>query len=817
MGGSFSPRSPTAVALRSLALAELGAAGSGGAGGVAGPTGRGARRVASPPRGLPKRRSQSSGHSPGSLRPLRDVDDAGGGAAVRSSPSTPPQGLSRFARRTVSAPGAGVTPPALPGRRPVANGGLPREGAASPSGAAQSAPLRNGGDGLGSGVAAALEGGLDPVRRVLELEGGVGGGVQAPRTGSGRGPRRPEGPLQAGRDRVGHRQGVAAFRVHRRQSLGGEECGSPRLEVDGAGRHLLQLVRAAGGSPDGVAALRAAALAAGPGRLKQPLPECGHTILHEAVVLGDERACTAILGAGADPNIGHPARGPPLLHAAAWGEKGALRVLLEAGASTTEVDGAGFTALHYACMGGHVACVQALLQAGASIRARTQAGQTPLQLVDSPQVQRLFGKDISGSSIPESPGAASFSKTLQRKFERDYDLEERLIVSSDASSSDAEGGSGAGSPIRAESPPMLQTPRHLKAGYRQAQRYRHAEVSDEWEKRSVGAAVADASNGYSNGRQNWASQLQGPNDARDTTRSRNMFKNSQEMETGAIVWTKGEFLGAGAYGRVFAGLNQRTGELMGVKEIPVDMSDPRYPDKITAMDKEISLYRRLKHKYIIGYIGSHVDYEREVMFVFLEYAPGGSIASMLKRFGSFSDSLVRHYTRQILVGLEHLHRRKIIHRDLKGANILISKEGHVKLADFGASKVFNERTLSDGFKSMYGSIYWMAPEVMKHTGYGRKADIWGVGCVVLEMLTGTHPWPARENHFAAMFEIVKCVTGPPIPEGISADAKSFLDLCFQYDPDSRPTALQLLQHPFVAKSKHILKEEKENFDHMHSL
>merc|ERR1712091_626861 len=137
------------------------------------------RRVGSPPRGLPKRRSQSSGHSPGALRPLRD--DPGAGPAVRGSPSTPPQGLSRFARRTVSAPGSGVTPPALPGRRPVANGGLPREGAASPSGAAQSAPLRNGGDGLGSGVAAALEGGLDPVRRVLELEGGVGGGVQAPR------------------------------------------------------------------------------------------------------------------------------------------------------------------------------------------------------------------------------------------------------------------------------------------------------------------------------------------------------------------------------------------------------------------------------------------------------------------------------------------------------------------------------------------------------------------------------------------------------------------------------------------------------------
>ena len=665
-----------------------------------------------------------------------------------------------------------------------------------------------GASGGGGGPAAGVGG--DPLRRVLDL-----GGPEEGRK-SGTGPQKPDGPPPPPQG-ASPRKGPAAFRLNRRQSLGGGECGSPRAEVDGAGRHLLQLVRAAGGSSDGVAALRAAALAAGPGRLKQPLPECGHTILHEAVVLGNERACAAILGAGADPNVGHPARGAPLLHAAAWGEKGALRVLLEAGASTTEMDGAGFTALHYACMGGHVACVQSLLQAGASIRARTQSGQTPLQLVTSPQVQRLFGGDISGSSIPESPGAAAFTKSLQRRFERDYELEERLDAS-EASSEDLEEGGGAGSPIRAESPPMLQTPRHLKAGNREALRHRYADAPDEWDgsERSQGGA-GGAIPRWNGGGSDVSEKRRVPTGKRDTPRARNMFKNSQEMETGAIVWTKGEFLGAGAYGRVFAGLNQRTGELMGVKEIPVDMSDPRYPDKIAAMDKEISLYRRLKHKYIIGYIGSHVDYDQEIMFVFLEYAPGGSIASMLNRFGSFSDSLVRHYTRQILVGLEHLHSRKIIHRDLKGANILISKEGHVKLADFGASKVFNERTLSDGFKSMYGSIYWMAPEVMKHTGYGRKADIWGVGCVVLEMLTGTHPWPARENHFAAMFEIVKCVTGPPIPEDISEEAKSFLELCFRYDPDTRPSAIQLLQHPFVAKSEHALKEEKKNLKHMHSL
>jgi len=296
-----------------------------------------------------------------------------------------------------------------------------------------------------------------------------------------------------------------------------------------------------------------------------------------------------------------------------------------------------------------------------------------------------------------------------------------------------------------------------------------------------------------------------------------LFESSQEMSTGSIVWAKGEFLGEGAYGKVFAGLNQQSGELMGVKLIPIDMEDPHYHHRITALDKEVNLYKRLKHKHIIGYIASHVDYEEELIYIFLEYAPGGSIASMLERFGKFFESLVRHYTRQILIGLEHLHNCKIIHRDLKGANILISKEGHVKLADFGASKVFNERTLSDGFKSIHGSEYWMAPEVMKSAGYGRKADIWGVGCVVLEMLTGSHPWPESETAWAAMYHIAKSKNGPPLPDTLSPEARSFLKLCFEYDPDNRPSAHHLLRHEFVNKTDAAVKEAQKNSSNLHSL
>ncbi len=99
---------------------------------------------------------------------------------------------------------------------------------------------------------------------------------------------------------------------------------------------------------------------------------------------------------------------------------------------------------------------------------------------------------------------------------------------------------------------------------------------------------------------------------------------------------------------------------------------------------------------------------------------------------------------------------------------------------------------------MRGSVFWMAPEVIRGTGYGRRADIWSLGCTVIEMLTGTHPWPHLDNQWTAMFTIAKCEEGPPRPKGIGEEAARFLDKCLQFDPAKRPTAAELLQDPFVA-------------------
>lgn len=185
-----------------------------------------------------------------------------------------------------------------------------------------------------------------------------------------------------------------------------------------------------------------------------------------------------------------------------------------------------------------------------------------------------------------------------------------------------------------------------------------------------------------------------------------------------IRWTKGELIGAGAYGRVFLGLNQVTGRLMAVKQVqtPDDEScRSRVAEHVKALEEEVRMLKQLKHPNIVQYLGT--ERNGDTLNIFLEYAAGGSVASLLSKFGAFQETLTRLFTKQILQGLEFLHQNGIAHRDIKGGNILVDHLGAVKLADFGASKRIEDLvTLNSGFKSLKGTPYWMAPEVIKQTG-----------------------------------------------------------------------------------------------------
>ncbi len=273
----------------------------------------------------------------------------------------------------------------------------------------------------------------------------------------------------------------------------------------------------------------------------------------------------------------------------------------------------------------------------------------------------------------------------------------------------------------------------------------------------------------------------------------------EEEDALPIQWRKGEMLGSGAYGKVYLGLNFSNGQLMAVKQVPLDVANTNDP-RLLALEKEIHVLRSLSNKYIVKYLGMSLEETDDAdgvpsrpsfLNIFLEFVAGGSIASLLQRFGKFNDALVRVYTRQILEGLVYLHQHRIVHRDIKGGNILVDIQGVCKLADFGASSRLAD--LAHERPTLQGTPYWMAPEVIKQQAHGRKVDIWSVGCTVIEMYTGHPPWHEYRTHAAALYHIASTAAPPPLPDTLIADARDFVLLCLERDPKKRPNAVGLLK------------------------
>ncbi|KAJ6430015.1 hypothetical protein OIU84_021430 [Salix udensis] len=273
---------------------------------------------------------------------------------------------------------------------------------------------------------------------------------------------------------------------------------------------------------------------------------------------------------------------------------------------------------------------------------------------------------------------------------------------------------------------------------------------------------------------------------------------SKKDDAPPIRWRKGELIGCGAFGRVYMGMNLDSGELLAVKQVSIaasSASKEKTQAHIRELEEEVKLLKNLSHLNIVRYLGT--AREDDSLNILLEFVPGGSISSLLGKFGSFPESVIRMYTKQLLLGLEYLHKNGIMHRDIKGANILVDNKGCIKLADFGASKKVVELATINGAKSMKGTPYWMAPEVILQTGHSFSADIWSVGCTVIEMATGKPPWSQQYQEVAALFHIGTTKSHPPIPEHLSVEAKDFLLKCLQEVPNLRPAASELLQHPFV--------------------
>lgn len=271
-------------------------------------------------------------------------------------------------------------------------------------------------------------------------------------------------------------------------------------------------------------------------------------------------------------------------------------------------------------------------------------------------------------------------------------------------------------------------------------------------------------------------------------------------------WKPGKLIGSGSFGQVFQGLNLDTGAIIAIKAIflPASSEGETAIKELKQIRTEIELMSTLLHPNVVRYLGAEVDHEACRLYIFQEWVAGGSLSSVLKTFGgstgAFDDVVTRKYLRDCLSGLVYLHDHRIVHRDLKGENVLISDVGVAKLADMGASKRISPDGTMNDITQIRGTLWYMSPQQLKQQRVGRKTDVWALGGLALLMATGDPPWKALKikSPYALMTAIISAASGPPLDSyDLSADLRAFIDACFTYDDYQRPSAREIAKHRFL--------------------
>ncbi|XP_062820885.1 mitogen-activated protein kinase kinase kinase kinase 2 isoform X2 [Anolis carolinensis] len=254
-------------------------------------------------------------------------------------------------------------------------------------------------------------------------------------------------------------------------------------------------------------------------------------------------------------------------------------------------------------------------------------------------------------------------------------------------------------------------------------------------------------------------------------------------------------IGSGTYGDVYKARDTETAELAAIKIVKIDPGDD-----IGSIQQEITTLRDCRHPNVVAYFGSYLRNDR--LWICMEYCGGGSLQEIYHSTGPLSEKQIAYVCRETLQGLHHLHTKGKMHRDIKGANILLTTNGDVKLADFGVSAELTASVAKR--KSFIGTPYWMAPEVAaveKKGGYNHLCDIWALGITAIELAELQPPLFDLHPMRALMLMSKSSFQPPKLKDKASwsPDFHNFLKLALTKNPKKRPVAEKLLQHPFICQ------------------